>query len=267
MVQALGDKFGREAVPVQIPIGSESAFEGVVDLVHEKAYRFQKDGNGQSQAEELPQELVAETEEWRNRLIEAVAETDDQLMETFFEAGSLSQEQLETGLRKAVRRRRLFPITVSASLHGIGPSVLLDSLVDLVPNPLERPPFPATSAEGEAITVTPDPDAPFATLVFKTLSDPFSGKISILRVVTGTMPADSPAWNSRLQESGKVGHLMLLEGKQGTQVPQLVTGDIGGVAKLKQTATGDTLCAANGKVGLGFVPIPEPAMSFACSCG
>jgi elongation factor G len=263
MVETLSESFGREAVPVQLPIGAEHDFSGVVDLIHQQAYRFTRDGNGQAQPEPVPAELAEAVEEWRAKLIEAVAETDDALMERFFEEGTLSTDDLVQGLRRAVPRRRIFPITVSTGAHGIGMSTLLDAILELAPSPVDRVPFLATDAAGEPAELTGDSQAPFAALVFKTLSDPFTGKISIFRVVSGTFSADSSAWNSRLAASGKVGHLMVLQGKQGTQVPHLVAGDIGGVAKLKETATGDTLCAVDRKLILGFIPIPEPAMAFA----
>lgn len=262
-VESLRTTLGREATPIQLPIGAEADFHGVVDLVHERAFVFDKDGQGQGEEQDVPEDLADQVDEWRNQLIEAVAETDDELMEQFFEHGTLSQEQLEAGLKKAIRHRKIFPVTAACGLHGIGPSALLDVLVDYAPSPLECQPFPATTPEGEALEVEPDPDAPFAALVFKTLSDPFSGKITVFRVVSGTFPADSTAWNSRLQSTVKVGHLMALQGKQGEQIPQLITGDIGGVAKLKDTSTGDTLCSADRKLTLEFVRITEPAMAFA----
>jgi elongation factor G len=263
VVSSLQESFGREVVPVQLPIGSEGSFEGVVDLVHQKAYRFTRDGNGQGEAAEVPADMADAVESARSELVELVAETDDELMEHFFDAGTLSQEQLEAGLRQAIARRRIFPVTCGSAVHGVGQSALLDSVVDIAPSPLQHLNFPGAQPDGEAMEVETREDGPFAALVFKTLSDPFSGKITFLRVVRGTMPSDTTAWNPRLQDTGKVGHLMVMQGKQGTQVSQLVAGDIGGVAKLKNTSSGDTLTDPSGKVSLDFVPIPEPAMAFA----
>ena len=262
-IEALQKSFGRGVLPVQIPIGSEAGFTGVVDLVQGKAYRFTKGGNGKVEPAEVPAELAGDLDAWRSRLIEAVAETDDLLMEGFFEQGTLSQADLEKGLKHAVRQRQIFPVTLSAGAHGIGPSALLDALLAVVPSPIERDPFPAVNVGGDPIQLAPSPTDPFAALVFKTLSDPFTGKISILRVVTGTMKSDAPAWNPRAEESERVGHLMALQGKQGTAVPQLVTGDIGGIAKLKTTRTGDTLTSRDRPVRLGWIDVAEPAMSFA----
>ena len=262
-LESVQKRFGRALLPVQIPIGQEAGFTGVVDLVAQKAYRFTRDGNGKATPAEIPAELAAEVESHRGRLIEAVAETDDQLMEGFFENGTLSQEDLEKGLRRAVASRQIFPVTLSSGSHGIGPAALLDAILTLVPSPAERAPFPAKTLGGEDLALKADPAGPLAALVFKTLSDPFTGKISILRVVSGTLSSDSAAYNSRAEEAERLGHLMVLQGKQGTNVPKLIAGDIGGVAKLKISASGDTLCAKDRPVKLTWIPVTEPAMAFA----
>ncbi len=262
-LEGLQKRFGRALLPVQIPIGQEHDFTGVVDLVAQKAYRFTKDGNGKATPGDVPAELADEVETHRGRLIEAVAETDDQLMEGFFENGTLSQEDLEKGLRRAVARRQIFPVTLSSGSHGIGPSALLDAFLSLVPSPAERAPFPAKNLGGEDVALAADAAGPLAALVFKTLSDPFTGKISILRVVSGTLSSDTTVYNSRAEETERLGHLMILQGKQGSNVQKLVAGDIGGVAKLKITATGDTLCAKDRPVKLAWIQVAEPPMAFA----
>ncbi|HEX2253606.1 MAG TPA: elongation factor G [Thermoanaerobaculia bacterium] len=262
-VEALAGSLGREVVPVQLPIGKEGDLRGVVDLVHRKAWLFERDGNGKGSEGEVPAEMAEEIEQWRSRLVEAVAETDDMLMERYFEAGALDEPELAEGLRKAVAQRLVFPVTCSAALHGIGPSALLDFVLEAVPSPARCRPFPATNLGGESVPVGCDPAGPLAALVFKTLQDPFSGKISVVRVVSGTLSHDSTLWNPRLEDSDKTGTLLALQGKQGTKVDHLVAGDIGGIAKLKQTATGDTLCAKDRPVHLGWFEAPEPAMAFA----
>jgi elongation factor G len=262
-LDSLHKRFGRSVLPIQLPIGREAGFEGVVDLVHEKAYRFPRDGNGKAEPVAIPAELAEQVAALRGQLVEAVAETDDKLMEGFFESGVLAQEDLESGLRRAVARRQIFPVTLSACGHGIGSSALLDSILSVLPSPAEAPPFPARNLGGEELKLTADPAGPLAILVFKTLSDPFTGKISMFRVVSGTLPTDTTEYNSRAEELERMGHIMLLEGKQGTHVPRLVAGDIGGVAKLKLTCTGDTLCAKDRPIRLDWIQIPEAAMAFA----
>ncbi len=262
-LDSLRKQFGREVHPVQLPIGSEASFSGVIDLVHRKAVLFSRDGDGKGKVGEIPTDLVGEAEEWRTKLMEAVAETNDALLEQFFESGEIPQADLEAGLRRAILERRIFPVTLTSGLHGIGPSALLDFINDFAPSPTSRGGFPATNVGGEALTVKADAKEPAAAIVWKTLSDPFSGKISLLRVTSGTLPADHPAWSSRLEDSVKLGHLMVMQGKTGTAVPSLVAGDIGGVAKLKDVATGDTLTAKERPLKLAWIEIPESAISFA----
>lgn len=263
VLEAVQELCGREAVPIQLPIGKEDGLTGIVDLVQEKARIFDRDGDGKGSGGEIPADMADAVEEARNNLIELVAESDEELMEKFFEEGTLSAEELTDGIRKAVLGRKLFPVTVGSSLHAVGSSALLDVIVDYLPDPLARGTFPAANVGGEDAPVETSPEAPVSALVFKTLNDPFSGKISIFRVVSGVLEGDKPVWNTRLEDTEKVGHLMVLQGKQGTQVPKLVTGDIGGVAKLKSAQSGDTLCAKDRVVRLGWIELRPPAISFA----
>src|SRR6202035_2878689 len=262
-VGSLQKSFGRTILPIHLAIGSEAGFTGLVDLVQNRAYRYTRDGNGKAEPTDIPSEVAAEAAALRAQLVEAVAETDDLLMEGFFEQGTLSQTDLESGLKQAVRRRQLFPLVLGAEGHGIGPSALLDAVVDLLPSPAARTGFPAVNLGGDALELAADPAAPVAALVWKTLSDPFSGKISLLRVVSGTLRSDTSAYNPRAEETERLGHLMTLQGKTGTNVPQIIAGDIGGVAKLKFTASGDTLCAKERPLRIAWITVPEPAMSFA----
>ena len=262
-LEGLQKRFGRGVLPIALPIGEEHGFTGVVDLVHRKAYRFTRDGNGKAAPEAVPESLEGAVAEHAGRLVEAVAETDDRLMETFFEQGTLAQEDLEAGLRRAIARRQIFPLTLSSGLHGVGPAALLDSIVAFLPSPAERAAFPAANLGGEPLELPADPAGPLAALVFKTVSDPFTGKISILRVVSGTLSADSTAWNCRTEEPERLGHIAALQGKTGANVPRLIAGDIGGIAKLKAVHTGDTLAQRDRPLRLGWIEIPEPAMSYA----
>ncbi len=262
-VAHLREVFGRTVVPVQIPIGESHDLRGVVDLIELTAWLFPRDGNGQGEAVEVPTELADAVADWRAQLVEAVAESDEQLMETFFEAGDLSTAQLTAGLRKAVAARGLFPLTVSSAGHGIGNSALLDFMVGALPSPLDRKAFPATDVGGAAIDLATSGEEPASALVFKTLSDPYSGRISLLRVVSGTLDSDTPLWNSRAESEERIGHLLAMQGKQGQGVPRLLTGDIGGVAKLKVTHTGDTLCQKRRPVKLGWFTPTVASISFA----
>lgn len=262
-LESLRGSFGNRVVPVQIPIGQEAGFSGVIDLVHEKAYRFAKDGDGKAQPGPIPAELADTVAQWRAKLVETVAETDDALLEKFFESGDVTQEEMVAALKRAVIERKLFPVTLSSGLHGIGNAALLDSLLELAPSPTEARPVPATQISGEAVTLQADPAAPVAALVFKTFSDPYSGKISVFRVFSGTLRSDSTEWDSRTEELIKVGHLMTMQGKQGSPAGNLVAGDIGGFAKVKEVNSGDTLAAKEQPVRIFWIPIPEAAISFA----
>lgn len=260
---ALQERFGRGVVPVQLPIGKEHDFEGVIDLIEEKAYRFAKDGDGKAKPEEIPEEMQDEASEARGQLVEMVAESSDDLMEKFFEDGTLSNEDLRLGLRAAIAQRQVFPVTLGSAAHGLGSASLLDSLVSLAPAPTDRDSFPAENVAGEPLELDLAAEEAPSALVFKTVSDPYSGKISLFRVVSGELKSDSVAWNSTKEEAERIGHLMAMQGKQQIQVDRLLTGDIGALTKLKSAATGDTLATKNNPIRLGWIEIPEPAISFA----
>src|SRR6185295_19123421 len=185
-LDGLQKRLGRAVVPIAIPLGREAGFEGVVDLIRQDPFRYTKGGNGKgvlAKGDTLPAGLGDEVAAYRSRLVEAVAETDEKLMETFFETGNLEQADLEAGLRRAILRRQIFPLTLSAGGHSIGSSNLLDFL-GLLPSPVEHVAFPAAHVGGDPIEVATDPKGTLAALVFKTDSDPFSGKISIFRVIS-----------------------------------------------------------------------------------
>ena len=260
---SLHERFGREVVPIQLPIGVEHELEGVVDLVTGKAWSFELDGDGKGKSIDVPEEMAAEVEERRTELIEMVAETRDTLLEKFFEEGTLSDEELVEGLRTAVRRRRIFPVVLTAGAHGIGTSAVLDAIDALMPSPADRSTFAASTIGGDELDLAIGADEPVAALVFKTIHDPFAGKISLLRTVTGSLASDSPVWNASVEEDERVGHLLALQGKSGEPIDSLILGDIGGVAKLKHAQSGHTLCDKGRPLHLGWIEVAEPAISFA----
>jgi elongation factor G len=261
-LESLQNTFGRQVLPVQLPIGAEKDFAGVIDLVRLKAWRFEPDGSGKAKEEPVPAHLAAEADEARTRLIEAVAEADEHLLEKFFEEGTLDAADLEAGLRSAILSRKLFPLTLGSSLHLVGCSTLLDFLVDFAPSPAEHP-YPAKTIDGKTVMLEADPAKPVVAVVFKTLNDPFTGRLSILRVLSGTLHNDAQLWNVRAEETEKTHGLLHLQGKQGTATPKLIAGDIGGVPKLRAAMSGDTLAAKEQVIAAEWIPIPEPAMSFA----
>ncbi len=253
---------GRQALPVQLPIGSEKEFRGLVDLVTRRALLFEPGGSGKGTAGPLPAGLEAEVETWRNRLVEAVAESDEALLEHFFEEGALTDEELVRGLRTAVLGRRIFPVTVAAPGSNIGSSTLLDLIVDYLPSPEDRR-YPATRIDGETIELTADPSGPLVAIAFKTLNDPFTGRLTLVRLLSGTLSNDAQVWNVRAEEGEKAHGLVHLQGKQGTATPRLVAGEIGAIPKLKHAVTGDTLTSREQPLRAAWIHIPEPAMSFA----
>lgn len=261
-LESLQKTFGRQVLPVQLPIGSEKDFSGVVDLISQKALRFDRGGSGKAKEGPVPEELVAATEAARTRLIEAVAEADETLLERFFEEGTLTADELKKGLQKAVAERKVFPVTLGSSATLVGTSALLDFLIEFTPSPVERP-YPARRIDGTIVPLEADAAKPTLALVFKTLNDPFTGRMTILRVLSGTLGNDAQLWNVRAEELEKAHGLVHLQGKQGTATPKLIAGDIGGVPKLRLAQTGDTLAAKEQALAAAWVPQSEPAMSFA----
>jgi elongation factor G len=248
---------------VQLPIGREHDVVGIVDLVRQEARVYDRDGNGRGSAAEIPAEMRDAVAEWRGKLIEAVAESDEALMETFFEQGTLADDDLKRGLRRAISQRQIFPVTAGSALHGIGTASLLDAVVDLAPSPLDRGSFPATNVGGQPVEVKIDPAGPVAALLFKTLNDPSSGRLSLLRVASGTLSSDTTLWNPRVEDTERAGSLLLQQGRQGSSTQSLVCGDIGAVAKLKVSTSGDTLCSKERPVRLAWFEAPPPAITFA----
>jgi elongation factor G len=261
-VAALQKAFGRHALPVQLPIGAERGFRGVVDLVTGKASEFEPGGDGKARPIAVPAELEAAVAAARNQLIEAVAESDESLMEVFFEEGTLSDEQLVQGLRRAVAARKLCPILACAATAGIGVSTVLDFVVDVLPSPAELP-RTVRRIDGAEEALAADPEGPLVACAFKTLNDPYTGRLTLLRVVSGTLVNDANVWNTRTEEVEKAHGLARVQGKQVTAAARLIAGEVGAVPKLKSTASGDTLTARDRPVRLPWIEIPEPAMSFA----
>jgi elongation factor G len=262
-VDELRTRFGREVAPLHVPIGTEHDFSGVVDLVAGKAYRYTADGNGKAEPVDVPADLRDRVDELRNQLVEMVAETDDTLLERFFEEGQLDDESLRGGLRSAIARRRLFPVLVGSGLHNIGSSALLDALVEYAPSPVDPGTVEAADLGGNPLEIPVDATSPVEAIVFKTFNDPYAGKISILRVVSGTLKSDTSVANPGREEQERLGTLMAMQGKQGSPLPHLVAGDIGGVAKLKNTHSGDTLADRERPLVLPWIPVPQPAIAFA----
>ena len=254
--------FGRRAVPVQLPIGEEKNFGGVIDLMRMKALVFEKDEGGKFKEEDVPAALQAEASKKRDELVEMIAENDEKLMEKYLDKGELSPEEIHSGLKKAVFFRQLYPVYACSALVNIGAQPLADGMIDLLPSPLERGSVKAT-VKGQPGTIKTSVDDPLAALVFKTLSDPYTGRISLIRVFSGKLSPDSVVSNATKETDEKISGLFFLQGKEQVPAGQAKCGDIVATAKLKVTTTGDTLSAKGAEVALPPIKFPEPSISFA----
>jgi elongation factor G len=260
-LDSLHNTLSRNCVAMQLPIGEERAFSGVIDLVTMQAHTFGKDGTTATPGP-IPDEQRAAAEAAREALIEAVAEADDTLMDRFFAAGTLSQEELIQGLGRSIRTGKLFPVVCASGLHNVGVQPLADALVTLLPSPAERD-FPGVDEAGATAFRRADPLAPVVLWVWKTIADPFAGRITLFRVISGIVRADSSVHNLTRDHDERFGHLLVLEGKTQTHVSELRAGDIGAVAKLKDTHTGDTLGDKAVTFRVPPVAFPEPVLAYA----
>jgi elongation factor G len=256
--------FGRGAVPVAVPLGQERGFKGLVDLVSQSASEYTTDGSGKAQASDVPADVQEKVKAWREKLVEMVAESNEELMEEFFDKGTLSQEQLSKGLRQAVASGKLYPVVPVSSTLNVGVSALLDAVVDLLPSPADHSEAkgtdPSTKAEASR---RPAADAPLSAFVWKTIVDPHAGRITLFRVYSGTLKSDSGVQNFSRDSAERVGSLLLVQGKSQVQVPEVQAGDLGAVAKLKDTQTGDTLGDRSAPIIYPAVTFPEPSTTFA----
>jgi elongation factor G len=261
-VKQIRQFFGRQAIPVQIPIGEEKNFSGFVDLIRKKAYLFEKDESGKYQETEIPANLQDEVNKRYTQLVEIVAESDEKLMEKYFEHGELTTEELIQGLKKSVFDHQIFPIFAASALLNIGAQMILDGIVDFMPSPVERGKVKA-KVKGQAEELVLSPDGQFAALVFKTISDPYTGRISLMRIFCGKINPDATVSNITRDTDEKLGGLFFLQGKEQVPAGQAKAGDIVATAKLKATLTGDTLCAKGAEVEFEPIKFPEPSISFA----
>jgi len=253
-----------KAVPVQVPIGQETGFAGVVDLARMRAIRFATDGSGKATEGDVPADVKPLAETQRAALVEAVAEADDRLLEKYLESGELTETEFREGLTRGIREQKLFPVLCGAPTRNIGVSPLLDLLAEAFPSPLDRPQIEGTDLKGNGtVRRAVKDDAPLAALVFKTVADPYAGKVTMFRVFSGTMTSDSTIFNATKGVKERVGQLLLLRGKQQTPVEALGAGDMGAVVKLKETGTGDTLCDEKAPIRLPEIVFPAPVISFA----
>lgn len=260
-LESLRALFGRTVVPIQLPIGEERSFKGVVDLVTMKACMFATDGTGKPVDGAIPGDMMSTAETAREALIEMVAEADDALMEKFFDAGTLTQDDLVAGLKRGVAGARIFPVLLTSATANIGMPPLLDAIVSYVPSPADRP-LRAKNADGDDIEIPVKDGGPAAAFVWKTVADPFAGRITLFRVISGTLKADTTVHNTTRDLTERLGHLAVAQGKAQTNVPEIKAGDIGAVAKLKETQTSDVI-GDKSALKIPAIKFPEPVISYA----
>jgi elongation factor G len=256
--------FGRMAVPIQLPLGSEKDFKGVIDLVRMKAYTYTNDGDGKGKESDIPANLADAAQKAHEALVEMVAEGNDAFMEEFFEKGTLPIEHIQEGLRQAIRERRIYPVLAASGLRNIGSDLLLNFIVENFPAPTEHEPVAGKINDKETTRAIKD-NQPVSAFVFKTVADPFAGRVTYFKVMSGVVKNDANLVNARTGGSERLAHIGALEGKTMPPVTELKAGDIGAVAKLKETLTGDTLGDKAALISYPPVHLPEPSIAFAIS--
>ncbi len=251
-------------IPVQLPIGGEGDFRGVVDLIQQKALFYQEDGSGKFEVKEIPSEMKEEVDRFRENLVEAVVEMDDKLMEKYLESGEISDQELIQCLRKGTLEGRLVPTLCGSSIRNIGIQPLLNLIISCFPSPLERGPVRGVNPKtGEVEWREPKEDAPFSAYIFKTIADPFAGKLNLFRVYSGSISADSIVYNSKKDVKERIGQIFLMEGKKQKPIGFATVGDIVAVAKLKETTTGDTFSDEKKPIVFEETKLPLPVISYA----
>jgi elongation factor G len=258
-LDSLKQAFGPHVVATEIPIGAEHELEGVVDLVDMHAFRYAGEGRGNAERVPIPDAIAERAAEYRDKLMDEVAEVSDDLMERYLEGEEISHEETVAALETGVETGAIFPVTCGAATRNLGSDRLLDALVEDLPSPAQAGAVEA----GEGLTLEPDPDLATVALVFKTLADAYAGRINLFRVYQGTVAHDSHLHNCRTHSKERIGQLLVPQGSEHEHVTELGPGDIGAVAKLKQTHAGDVLAASDLAIGLPMPPLPRPVMAFA----
>ena len=260
-LDSIGRRLKGRVVPLQIPVGEESGFKGYVDLGRMRAVVY---ADGKASEADIPGDVSDRAKEYREKLVEAAAETDDELLSRYLEEGSLGEPEMLRALRAGIAEGKIVPVLCAAASRNLGTAALLDLIVHEFPSPADRGAVAGTDVKAkQAGTRPPDPQAPVTALVFKTLSDPHMGKLSIFRVLSGTLKADSTLLNPGRGVKERMGHVSWLMGKTQKNVEALGPGEIGVAQKLKETLTGDTLCDEAQPFELPRIVFPEPAISFA----
>ena len=265
VVKMMHERLGARAVPIQLPIGSESEFCGIIDLVKMKAERYYDDSGVDVREEEIPSEMLELAEKYRGELIEAVAEDDEELLGKFLEGEELTDEEIVRGIRSATIANRMVPVCCGTSYRNKGVQPLLNAIVDYMPSPLDIPPAEAADANNaeNIIRVETSDSEPMAALAFKIIADPYVGKLAFTRIYSGTLKSGSYVYNTTRSKRERVGRIMLMHAASRTEIQEAYAGDIVALVGLKETSTGDTLCDDKRPLLLESMEFPEPVIRVA----
>jgi len=263
VLDSLKGAFGPHVVATEIPIGAEHEIRGVIDLIDLEAFVYEGTAKGNATQVEIPEELRAQAEEYREKLMDEVAENSDELMERYLDGEEIDHAEIVGVLKQGVTAGRIFPVTCGVATRNLGTNRLLGALVEDLPSPAMRGAVAALGAGGEPVEVDPDEDGPLLACVFKTLADPYAGRINLFRVYRGTLRSDSHVVNATRQEKERLGQLGRPLGSELIPVTELGAGEIGAVAKLKQTHAGDVLCERQEEISFPPLDLPAPVMAFA----
>ncbi len=262
-LDSLKEAFGAHLVATEIPIGSEHDVRGVIDLIDMKAFIASGTGRGAADEQEIPEELRDQAQEYREKLMDEVAENSDELMERYLEGEEIDHDEIVRVLKQGVTDGKIFPVACGVATKNLGTSRLLEALVEDLPSPAMRGPIAALGAEGEEIEILPDEGGPLVAYVFKTVADPYTGRINLFRVYRGTLRSDSHVLNVSKRQKERIGQLGEPLGKELKPSAELGAGDIGAVAKLKETSAGDVICEKQAEISFPALELPAPVMAFA----
>ena len=265
VVDMMKDRLGANAVPIQLPIGKEGDFKGIIDLVRMRAEVYYDDEGKDVRDEDIPAELLEQAEEYHQKLIESVAESDEALMEKFFEGEELTVEEINAAIRKATINCTMNPVLCGTSYRNKGVQPLLDAVVEYMPSPLDIPAIKGVDPDDpeKELVRHPSDDEPFSALAFKIMTDPFVGKLAFCRVYSGVLESGSYAYNSSKRKRERVGRLVMMHANHREEIETVYTGDICGIVGLKDTTTADTLCDEKNPIILESMEFPDPVIQVA----
>jgi len=264
VLKSIEEILGKKPMVIQLPLGEESAFAGVIDLITMKALRFSDDGSGEFSQEDIPEDMRSQAEEFNKKMIEDIAESSDALLEKYLEGTELTPDEISNGLKQGVVSGNLIPVLCGSASKNMGIQPLLSFIAHCFPSPIERAPFVGINPsnqkeEGRGA----GKDDPFSALVFKTVADPYAGKLTIFRIISGVLNSDSIVYNSNKDAKERIGQILKIEGKNQKAINPAITGDIVAVAKLKETTTGDSFCDEKKQITFKKFDLPEPVMQLA----